>query len=358
MRVAMVCPYALTSPGGVQGQVLGLAATMREAGHHVEVFAPGMVGSSAEVVTTGRAVGVRVNGSVAAMAPHPAAAWRTVRALRRGRFDVVHLHEPLAPSIGLAALVDHAAPMVATFHAAGDRTPYRWLAAPARCVAARIDLRVAVSPTAAALAERYLGGTCEVLFNAVESPTPSWPVERAERSRSVLFLGRHEPRKGLEVLVRAWSLMASDATLLVAGDGPASAGLRKATAHDPRVHWLGRVSDADKWRLLATAGVLCAPAVGGESFGVVLLEALASGLPVVASDLPGFREAVGDSGAARWVAPGDPHALATALREVLDSPHRADQHEQQGRERASEYSMPALAARYLDCYRRAVAQAR
>lgn len=354
----MVCPYALTSPGGVQGQVLGLAAALREMGHHVEVFAPGAVATGGGAVTTGRAVGVPVNGSVATIAPHPAAAWRTVRALRRGRFDVVHVHEPLAPSIGLAALLDHPAPTVATFHAAGDRTPYRWFAAPARRVAARIDLRVAVSPAAAALAEQYLGGTCEVLFNAVESPELPWVRTRTERSRSVLFLGRHEPRKGLDVLVRAWSRMPADATLLVAGEGPCTARLQRDSADDPRVRWLGRVSEEEKWRLLATAGVLCAPSLGGESFGVVLLEALASGLPVVASDLPGHRAAVGGCGAARLVSPGDPQVLATALGEVLDHRHRTDRQVRHGRERARECSMPTLAERYVDCYRRAVMQAR
>jgi phosphatidylinositol alpha-mannosyltransferase len=353
VRVAMVCPYALTDPGGVQGQVLGLTAAMRDLGHHVEVFAPGAVRPWQGVATTGRAVGIRVNGSVATMAPHPAAAWRTAQAVRRGRFDVVHVHEPLAPSIGLAAVLDHAAPTVATFHAAGDRTPYRWFAGPARRVAERIDIRVAVSPAAAALAQRYLGGSDEVLFNAVDAPDTVQPVARTERTRSVLFLGRHDTRKGLEVLVRAWSLMPVDTTLLVAGDGPVSARLRQATAHDPRVQWLGRVSEAEKWRLLASAGVLCAPSLGGESFGVVLLEAMASGLPVVASDLPGYRSAVGDGGAARLVAPGDPEQLATALGEVLADPVRADALAALGEARAGECSVSALVARYLDCYHRA-----
>jgi phosphatidylinositol alpha-mannosyltransferase len=349
----MVCPYALTSPGGVQGQVLGLAAALREAGHHVEVLAPGTAGSLPGVVTTGRVVGVRVNGSVAEMAPHPAAAVRTVRALRRGRFDVVHVHEPLAPSIGLVALLDHSAPVVATFHAAGDRTPYRLVARSARRVAERIDLRAAVSPAAAALAERYLGGTCEVLFNAVDPPDTMRPGASTERMRSVLFVGRHEARKGLDVLVRAWSLMPSDAALLIAGDGPATAGLRRVTAHDQRVHWLGRVSEHEKWRLLTMAGVLCAPSLGGESFGVVLLEAMACGLPVVASDLPGYRAAVGDRGAAHLVAPGDPQALAAALRNALDDPTGADARAALGRARARECTMSVLAARYLDCYHRA-----
>ena len=354
----MVCPYAFPSPGGVQGQVLGLAAALREAGHHVEVFAPGGVECQPGVVGVGRAVGVRVNGSVAEMSPHPAAAVRTVGRLRRGRFDVGHVHEPLAPSIGLVALLDHPAPVVATFHAAGDRTPYRWFTRPARRVAQRIDLRAAVSPAAAALAERYLGGVCEVLFNGVDPPDTMRPGASMERTRSVLFVGRHETRKGLDVLVRAWSLMPSDATLLIAGDGPATAGLRRVTAHDQRVRWLGRVSEHEKWRLLTTAGVLCAPSLGGESFGVVLLEAMASGLPIVASDLPGYRTAVGNRGAALLVAPGDPTALATALRGVLDDPTRADARAALGRARARECTMPVLAARYLDCYRRAVDGAR
>jgi phosphatidylinositol alpha-mannosyltransferase len=354
----MVCPYALTSPGGVQGQVLGLAAALRDLGHHVEVFAPGGAGSSPGVVTTGRAVGVRVNGSVAEMAPHPAAAWRTVQAVRQGHFDVVHVHEAFAPSIGLPVLLDHPAPTVATFHAAGDRTPYRWFGGIPRRLAARIDRCVAVSPAAAALVEQYLGSGCEVLFNAVDAPAAEFATGVERLPRTALFIGRHEPRKGLETLVRAWSSMPADATLLVAGDGPATARLRDATVHDRRIHWLGRVSDTEKWRLLATAGVLCTPSMGGESFGVVLLEAMAAGLPVVASDIPGYRAAVGDRGAALLIAPGDPQALAAALCDVLDDPIAADDRGALGRARAGECTMPILASRYLECYRRAADGAR
>lgn len=345
----MVCPYEFGEPGGVQQQVTGLAAALRDAGHHVEVFAPGRTGQQRDVSTVGRAVAVPVNGSVARMAPQPAAAMRTVRGLQRGRFDVVHLHEPLAPSITLIALLARAAPTVATFHAAGERTPYRWFGLPARRLAERIDVCAAVSSTSAALAEQHLGRSCRVLFNAIAPAATAHDV-LPRRGRSVVFIGRHEPRKGLEVLLQALRYLPPDITLLIAGEGPATPRLRRATAGDHRVRWLGRVSEADKQRLLATAGVLCAPSLEGESFGVVLLEAMAAGLPVVASDLEGYRAAVGDGDAALLVAPGDAHGVADALIAALDDPPRADALAAAGVERARTMSMPVLASRYVELY--------
>jgi phosphatidylinositol alpha-mannosyltransferase len=269
--------------------------------------------------------------------------------LTRGRFDVIHLHEPLAPSITIPALLLHSAPTVATFHAAGDRTPYRWFGAPARRLARRIDASVAVSDAAAELAHRNLGVTCTVLYNGIELEHFS-PGRHERRSRSVLFLGRHEQRKGLDVLLEAMTELPDDVTLLIVGTGPDSPRLRDRYCGDPRVVWLGQVSEATKLDLLHRSSVLCAPSRHGESFGVVLLEAMAAGLPVVASDLPGYRE-VSDGGlAARLVAPDDAAALARGLIRVLSDDHLAGSLRTAGLHQARRFSLHALAERYIEIY--------
>jgi phosphatidylinositol alpha-mannosyltransferase len=235
----------------------------------VEVLAPG-TNLPAGTTSMGRAIRFRVNGSIAPMAPHPAAAWRAVRAARRGGFDVLHLHEPLAPSITIPVLVAHPAPVVATFHAAGDRTPYRWAERPLRRLAARIDQRVAVSEPAAQLAERHLGGSYEVLFNGIDPLPIADPPPETGRRPAILFLGRHEPRKGLDVLIDALPMLPCDVAVWVAGEGPETRRVRERSGGDRRVQWLGHLSDDEKRRRLAAASVLCAPSLEGESFGVVV----------------------------------------------------------------------------------------
>ena len=342
-HVALVCPYSLDTPGGVQHQVLALERALTRLDHRVTVLAPGPTGG------LGRTIPIPVNGSIARMAPHPAGALRTRRALTRRRFDVIHLHEPLAPSITIPALLLHAAPTVATFHAAGERTPYRWFGAPARRLARRIDASVAVSDAAAELVHRYLGVTCTVLFNGIELERFA-PGRRDRRSRTILFLGRHEKRKGLEVLLAAMAELPEDVSILIGGTGPDSRHLQDRYRSDPRVVWLGHVSEATKLELLHRSSVLCAPSRHGESFGVVLLEAMAAGLPVVASDLPGYRELSNDATAARLVPPGDPSALARELIRVLSDDHLADSLRTAGLHQARRFSLDGLAERYVEIY--------
>lgn len=225
------------------------------------------------------------------MAPHPAAAWRTRRALGQGGHDVVHLHEPLAPSITIPALLLASAPLVGTFHAAGERTPYRapGLAPVARRLARRLRVRVAVSDAAAELAQRHLGGCYHVVGNGLDPTRFASPRPPLAVPRSILFLGRDEPRKGLPVLLRALRSLSDDVVLRVADPGCPTG----RPGADPRVRWLGPLDEAAKVDELQRASVVCAPSLGGESFGLVLLEAMAAGTPVVASDLPGYRAATG-----------------------------------------------------------------
>jgi len=337
LRVALVCPYSLSRPGGVQGQVLGLARTLRRLGHRPTVFAPldgpPPTGSTVDVVGTGRSVSLPANGSVAPVARSLPAVARGVRAIRSGGYDVVHLHEPFTPGLAYGLMVSGGVPpMVATFHRSGGSPFYTALTPVARRLAARFAVRCAVSEAARATASEALGGTYEVGFNGVEvdryQGLEPWPTDRP----TVLFLGRHEPRKGLEFLLRAFdgldAVGGQDATveggpgrtpvLWIAGDGPQTTALRRLHPGSDRIRWLGVLSEEEKVRRLVAADVLCAPSTGGESFGMVLVEAMAARTMVVASDIDGYREAAG--GHAVLVPPGDAHVLADTLTQVLDLP--------------------------------------
>jgi len=214
--VGLVCPYSMSVPGGVQDQVLGLARSLSRRGHEVVVIAPGRVADpTIGSVSTGRSFRYRVNGSVAPIAPQPTAALRALAAIADHRLDVLHLHEPMAPSITLAALVAHQAPLVGTFHAAGDHTPYPVFAPPLRLLARRLDARVAVSDSARDLAATHMPGDYEVLFNGIDLRPFDGPAPPRTTRPTVLFLGRHDPRKGLGVLLRAARALPRDVLLWV-----------------------------------------------------------------------------------------------------------------------------------------------
>jgi phosphatidylinositol alpha-mannosyltransferase len=351
VRIGLVCPYSLSLPGGVQGQVLGLARALRALGHPTRVLGP-TDGPPPDVGVTalGSSVALAANGSMAPIAPAPASAWRTIAALADEAFDVVHLHEPLVPGPTLTTLVVSDIPLVGTFHAAGASAAYRWAARPLGWAAGRLTLRCAVSDEAAVLARRSLGGSYDVLPNGVEvarfADAEPWPTD----GPTVLFLGRHEPRKGLAVLIEALHRLPGDLRLWVAGEGPDTARLRAATTGDPRVCWLGRISDVERSERLRGADVLCAPSLHGESFGVVLLEAMAAGAAVVASDLTGYSAVARADREALLVAPGDAEALARAMTLVLAQPDRATALVEAGEARARELSMDRLAERYLERY--------
>lgn len=348
----MVCPYSLSVPGGVQAQVLSLARELRRCGVEVRVLAP-CDGPPPDTFVTplGNSLPTAANGSIAPVAPDPSAQLRTIRALTDEAFDVLHLHEPFTPGPTQTAVVMATAPILATFHAAGDSLSYRYLRRPVIAAAERIAHRVAVSKDARDLAHRYLGGDYEVLYNGVDldayrSAQP-WPTERP----AVLFLGRHEERKGLDVLLAAVEQMTLDIDVWVAGTGPDTAALRARHGADPRIQWLGRIDDDEKYRRLAAATVFCAPSLRGESFGVVLVEAMAAGAAVVASGLDGYRNVATDRRDALLVPPGDVAALAGALDEVLRDGALRDRLVAAGSRRAEDFSMVALARRYEQLYR-------
>ena len=358
MRIGIVCPYSLTLPGGVQGQVLGLAHALRGLGHDVRVLGP-CDGPPPDpgVTPLGDSLPTAANGSVAPIAPDPAAQLRIIRALRDERFDVVNVHEPLAPGVTNTALLFKSQPLVGTFHAAGESAAYRWLNPVVRWLASKLDVRCAVSEDARAMAAQAVGGTYELVFNGVDiGPYATAAASATTGGRTILFVGRHEPRKGLAVLLDAMHHLPGDVVLRVAGEGPETDELRRGVAGDPRIEWLGRISEADKIRELAAADVLCAPSLSGESFGVVLLEAMAARAAVVASELPGYANVARADRDGLLVPPGDPEALAGALRRVLDDPALAASLIASGAERAEGFSMQALAQRYVGLYEAAIAR--
>jgi phosphatidylinositol alpha-mannosyltransferase len=358
MRIGLICPYSLTVPGGVQGQVLGLARALREMGHDTRVLGPcDGPPPDAGVTPLGNSLPTAANGSVAPIAPDVPAQLRTIRALRDEAFDVVHVHEPLAPGPTNTALLFKSQPLVGTFHAAGTSAAYRWLNPLVRWGANKLDLRCAVSEDARQLAFEALGGHYELVFNGVEvevfAKAEPWPTE----GPTIFFIGRHEPRKGLDVLLTAMAEMPADVRLWVGSDGPDTAELRARSAGDPRIEWLGRLTDADKARRLRGADVFCAPSLRGESFGVVLLEAMASDTPVVASDLPGYANVARRGRDAVLVPPGDASALAQALQLVLADRSLAQELQLSGEARAASFSMERLADTYLGLYASVIAGA-
>ena len=351
----MVCPYSLSVPGGVQAQVLSLARELRRNGHETRVLGP-CDGPPPESFVTplGDSLPTAANGSIAPLAPDPAAALRTFRALRDEAFDVIHIHEPFAPGPTITALTLHTAPTVGTFHAAGRSGGYRAFRPVFRRLLDRLDHRVVVSKDAQALVQGHLGGDYEVLFNGVETTEIRATPARLSERPAVFFVGRHEERKGLGVLLQAVHESELDVVCWIAGDGPDGDALRIRYAADPRFEWLGRITDPEKLARLRGASVFCAPSLHGESFGVVLLEAMAAGTPVVASSLPGYRNVATDGVDALLVEPGDVDGLRHAIGRILLDRPCAQALVAAGSARADGFAMSALAATYVDVYRRLI----
>jgi phosphatidylinositol alpha-mannosyltransferase len=351
------CPYSLSFVGGVQGQVLGLGRALRDQGVDARIIAPCDGPPPAPgIVSVGPSTRLPSNGSVAPIATGRAVARRTLEAIRSFGPDLLHLHEPLAPGANHAALVGTTLPAVGTFHSArsGRNGWYDTFRTGLRPMLRRLAIATAVSDQAARQVQLTFHAECEIVPNGVDVddygradpwPQPLRPV--------IAFVGRHEPRKGLAVLLDAFARLDRDATLWVMGDGPQTGTLRdRKQAH---VEWLGRVSDDEKARRLRAASIACFPAIDGESFGVVLLEAMASGAAVVASDIDGYATVARNEIEALLVPPNDADALASALRALLDDRERRSALVAAGRARADEFSMTHLAEQFVKIYERALA---
>ena len=365
MRVGLVCPYSWDIPGGVQAHVRDLAEALIQLGHEVSVLTPADEDTPLPpyAVSAGRAVPVRYNGSVARLQFGPVSAARARRWLREGRFDVLHLHEPSTPSLSLVVLMLARGPIVATWHTSMTRS--RTLSALGPLMQPfleKITGRIAVSAAARRLQVEHLGGDAVEIPNGVAvahyataEPLPGYP-----RPGTVGFIGRFdEPRKGMAVLLDALARLAPDRPdlrLLVAGRGDAEellSGLSPALAG--RVDLLGQVDETDKARMLRSVDVYCAPNLGGESFGIILLEAMAAGAPILASDLDPFRRVLDDGRAGTLFRTGDPAALAGCLARLLDDPDRRARLAAVGTDVVAVYDWPVVARQIVAVYETVVA---
>ncbi|MFE9242112.1 glycosyltransferase family 4 protein [Nocardiopsis sp. NPDC006938] len=360
MRVGIVCPYAWDVPGGVQQHVGDLAEALAAMGHQVSVLAPlGDPGHPVPpyLVPAGRPVPVPYNGSVARLSFGPRTAGRVRRWISGGGFDLLHVHEPAAPSVSLLACWAADGPIVATFHTSNPRS--RAMAAGSgalRSALEKINARVAVSEAARRTLVEHVGGDAVLIPNGVAvrrfahaAPLPGWPG----RGGSIGFLGRlDEPRKGLATLLAAFARMAPHRPglrLLVAG--PGEADLSGVPDHlRERVVLLGRLDDADKVRAYHSTDVFCAPNLGGESFGIVLTEAMSAGAAVIASDIPAFAAVLGGGTAGELFRAGDPDHLAERAGALLDAPERRTRLSEAARGAVRAYDWDTVAADIAHVY--------
>jgi phosphatidylinositol alpha-mannosyltransferase len=367
VRVGIVCPYTWDVPGGVQAHVRDLADSLLASGHEVSVLTPVDEPETADlppyVVAAGRAVPVPYNGSVARLAFGPLSLARTRRWLRDGHFDVLHLHEPTVPSLSMLACFAASGPMVATFHTATTKSrALQVFGSALQPGLEKLTGRIAVSPAARRVVVEHLGGDAVLIPNGVDVRRfeGAQPLPGRAPAPTVAFLGRiDEPRKGLAVLLEALPELVElvpDVRLLVAGPGDVD-DVRDAIPLSLRSHveLLGLVSEADKPRVYASGDVYCAPNTHGESFGIVLIEAMATGTPVVASDLEAFRRVLEDGRAGVLVPVSDPAALAVALADLLADPDRRKRLAEAGHEVVQQYDWSTVTARIVEVYETVVA---
>jgi phosphatidylinositol alpha-mannosyltransferase len=393
VRIALLSPYSWTYPGGVTRHIEALAHELAQAGHDARILAPFDPDDALsrhlhrgarpqrrpapeQFVSLGRTVGIPANGAVSNMALTPAAVSALRHELREGGYDVAHIHEPIVPTVGWDALGSAGElPLVGTFHTYSENQITNGLIGVGlggRRRMNRLHVRIAVSETAAWTARRFFGGRYRIVPNGVRIPTESElalaagagattdglsaEAESREELR-ILFIGQAVERKGLPVLLRAFEALREQvpATLTLVGASPDE--VSHMTLEDRGIRALGKVSDRQKLAELARADLLCAPSLHGESFGMILTEAFAAATPVLASDIPGYRDVVRDGIDGQLVPPGDPLALAEALRQLAFDGHRRERMALAARERAERFAWPHVAAEVLDSYEEAIALA-
>jgi phosphatidyl-myo-inositol alpha-mannosyltransferase len=361
MRIGVVCPYSWDVPGGVQQHVRDLAEALIAQGHEVSVIAAADEDAPlpSYVVSAGRAVPVPLNGSVARLSFGFVSATRVRRWIREGGFDVLHVHEPAAPSLSLLACWAAEGPIVATFHAAyTKRRTVSAAAAILQSALEKITGRIAVSEAARTSLVEHFGGDAVLIPNGVTTdryttadPLPGWPGTGG----ALGFLGRmDEPRKGLPVLLRAFEILARQRPglrLLLAGPGDADevAG-RVAPEFRDRVVILGQVSEEDKIRAYHSVDVFVAPNTGGESFGIVLAEAMSAGAPIVASDIEAFRRVLRDGRAGGLFEVGSADDLAKRAAELLDDPVSRELLSEEARTAVRAYDWSTVAREVVRVY--------
>jgi phosphatidylinositol alpha-mannosyltransferase len=370
VRVALVSPYSYTYPGGVGLHVEALASELLRLGHEVQLLAPYDPddrlarflhrGASPQsrplpdhLIPLGRTLGLPMNGAVSNLSLFPTGAAVLGHELRTGGYDVVHVHEPNAFAVSWFATEHARAPVVGTFHTYSTSRLAHGIAnlGGARRLYRKLSARIAVSEAARWTAQRYYGGRYRVVPNGVDISVARPDTARPNRELRILFVGRAEERKGLPVLLRAFEALRGagvEAQLTVAGATPEE--VQPLLLEPEGVEVAGRVSEDEKWRLLGETDVLCAPSLGGESFGMVLTEAFASGTPVVASDIAGYRDVVRDGVDGLLVPMGDPVELGEALHGLAFDPDRRSRMGVAARERAERFAWPRVASEVVDVY--------
>jgi phosphatidyl-myo-inositol alpha-mannosyltransferase len=370
VRVALVSPYSYTYPGGVGLHVEALASELLRLGHEVRLLAPYDPddrlarflhrGASPQsrplpdhLIPLGRTLGLPMNGAVSNLSLFPVGAAVLGHELRTGGYDVVHVHEPNAFAVSWFATEHARAPVVGTFHTYSTSRLAHGIAnlAGARRLYRKLSARIAVSEAARWTAQRYYGGRYRVVPNGVDISVARPDSPRPHRELRILFVGRAEERKGLPVLLRAFEALRGagvEAHLTVAGAAPEE--VQPLLLEPEGVEVAGRVSEDEKWRLLGETDLLCAPSLGGESFGMVLTEAFASGTPVVASDIAGYRDVVRDGVDGLLVPMGDPVELGEALHGLAFDPDRRSRMGVAARERAERFAWPRVASEVVEVY--------
>lgn len=361
MKIGIVCPYAWDVPGGVSAHVNDLAIALIKLGHDVSVLAPAESDENLPefVMSTGEPRAVKYNGSVARLSFGPITARKVSKWIEEGEFDVLHVHEPLAPSLSVLAVWAAKGPIVATWHSSMDRSRMILsLAKLAQTAMEKISARIAVSEAARTTMVQHVGGDALIIPNGVDTsffidakPRGDWPGA----GKALVFLGRvDEPRKGLSVLLSAFPKVKEvfpGLRLLIAGPGDISELLENVPSHhrDSVVH-IGMITNDEKPDVLASGNVYVAPNTGGESFGIVLLEAMAAGTPVVASDLPAFERVLDFGKSGVTFKNEDDDDLAKVLIKLLSDEVKQVELTRAGYARSAEFDWSLVAQRVLEVY--------
>ena len=363
MRVGLVCPYAWDTPGGVAAHIDDLRLALMRLGHEAVILAPAEDEDALPdyVTSGGKPISISSNGSIAKINFGPVPTARARRWVKDSDLDILHVHEPAGPTLGLLSVWVSEGPIVATWHAslASSRRELNATAPLVRSAMEKIRARIAVSEYARRSLVEYTGGDAVLIPNGVDCSLYAGDEPLPGRSRgnsTLMFLGRiDEPRKGLPILLAALPRVAeaiADVTLLVAGPGEVAdvqAGLDPAIAD--RVEFLGLVSQEDKARALHSADIYVAPNTGGESFGIILLEAMAAGTPVVASDIEAFQRVLDEGRSGVHFRSEDSDDLAETLIGLLSDPGRRDALRASGLVRAAEFDWSSVARRVVEVYR-------